>query len=272
VSEVRRIEADRERLLSELECKNKELESIVYVASHDLRSPLINIQGFGMRLEKDCAEMAGKARAAASGDPHALGGIEVLAGERIPRSLEFIRSSSRKMDKLIAGLLRLSRTGRVELSSEVLDMGRILGDVVASMDFLLEKEGASIEIGKLPPCRGDAEQVGQVFANLIENAIKYRAEDRPLRIVVEGERKRGEIEYVVAGTGIGIAPEQLEKIWELFYRLDPNDKAGGDGLGLSLVRRIVDRHGGRTWAKSEIGAGSRFFVTLPAADGGGSDE
>jgi PAS domain S-box-containing protein len=272
ISDIKRAELDRERLLGELERKNKELESLVYVASHDLRAPLVNIQGFGQRLGRDCAELAtlseaAAARASASDVPGAVEAARSaaeVARERVPRSLEFIRTSGAKMDKLISGLLRLSRTGRAELIKERLDMGRLLGDVVRAEQYQAEKAGASIELGDLPPCVGDGEQIGQVFSNLLDNAIKYRSPDRPLRVSVSGEAAGGESRYVVEDNGIGIAPEHLEKVWELFYRLDPADSAGGEGLGLSLVRRIADRHGGRALVESVPGEGSRFIVYLPS--------
>jgi PAS domain-containing protein len=265
-SDMKRAEAERERLLSEVERKNKELESIVYVASHDLRSPLVNIQGFGTRLEKDCAQLASLARAAARGDEDALGSALAIAQERIPRSLEFIRASGIKMDKLISGLLNLSRVGRAEILAESLDMNRIVAEIAASVAFQLEKAGAAIEAGLLPPCLGDGEQIARAFANLIDNAIKYRSKERPLRIRISGSRAGNEVEYVVEDNGIGIAPEHQEKVWEMFYRLDPGDGVGGDGLGLSLVRRIVDRHKGRAGVESALGEGCRFKITLPAAD------
>jgi PAS domain S-box-containing protein len=265
ISDIKRAEAEKERLLVELERKNKELESIVYVASHDLRTPLVNIQGFGQRLDKDCAELAAKVETAAAGDAAAAASVLSIARERLPRSLDFIRSSASKMDKLISGLLKLSRTGRVELVRERIDMEALVRGIVSSTAFQIEREGVSIEIGDLPPCFGDGEQVAQVFSNLIDNAIKYRSADRPLRIGVRGESDGAEVRYVVEDTGMGIAGEHLAKVWELFYRLDPGSGPAGEGLGLSLVRRIVERHGGRAWAESEPGEGSRFFVALPAA-------
>jgi PAS domain S-box-containing protein len=270
ISDRKRVEAERERLLVELERKNEELESIVYVASHDLRSPLVNIQGFGQRLEKDCSELAERAlralRSAGAGEE--VGALELLAKERVPRSLGFIRASAAKMDMLIAGLLRLSRTGRAALDLKVLDMGAMLGGIASTMAFQLEKAGAVLELGPMPPCLGDADQLGQAFSNLLDNAIKYRSKDRPLRISVRGTLKGREAEYLVEDNGIGIPAAQLEKIWELFYRLDPADGVGGEGLGLTLVRRIVDRHGGRIWAESEPGRGSRFIAVLPSAGAG----
>jgi signal transduction histidine kinase len=265
-SDAKRAEAERERLLSELERKNKELESIVYVASHDLRSPLVNIQGFGDRLEKDCVQLMSLAQAAAGGDEAALDSALAIARERIPRSLEFIRASGIKMDRLISGLLNLSRVGRAELIAERLDMNRIVAEIADSVAFQLEKAGATIEAEDLPSCVGDGEQIAQAFSNLIDNALKYRSKDRPLKIRIRGEREGKEARYAVEDNGIGIAPEHMEKVWEMFYRLDPGDGAGGDGLGLSLVRRIIDRHKGYTSLESVLGEGSRFIITLPAAD------
>jgi PAS domain S-box-containing protein len=264
VSRERRAEAERERLVVELERKNKELESIVYVASHDLRSPLVNIQGFGARLERDCAELAPAAAQAAAGDPSAASRVEAICSESVPRSLDFIRASGIKIDRLISGLLRLSRTGRAVLVPAELDMEAMLREIVKAMSFQAEKAGASIEFGALPACLGDSDQIAQVFTNLLDNAIKYRAADRRLEVRVSGRRELAMSVYSVEDNGIGIPPDRIERIWELFCRLDPDDGAGGEGLGLTLTRRIVERHGGSIRAESEPGRGSRFIVALPS--------
>lgn len=125
--------------------------------------------------------------------------------------MEFIRASGIKMDGLISGLLRLSRTGRADLAKVSLDMDRLLGGIVSAMAFQVEKAGAVLDIGSLPPCLGDGEQVSQIFANLIDNAIKYRSMDRPLRISVSGRRIGAEAEYVVADTGRGPGPQPRPK-------------------------------------------------------------
>lgn len=268
ITDSKRAEAERERLLAELGRKNKELESIVYVASHDLRSPLVNIQGFGARLERDCAELSAIAAAAAGGDGAAAARVDGICRESMPRSLEFIRASGTKMDRLIAGLLRLSRTGRAALMPVELDVELMLREILKAMSFQVEKSGASVEIGTLPACMGDADQIAQVFTNLLDNAIKYRAAERRPLIRVEGRRVGAASEYTVSDNGIGIDPDRLERVWEIFCRLDPDDGAGGEGLGLTLARRIVERHGGAVRAESEPGAGSRFIVTLPAGKAG----
>jgi PAS domain S-box-containing protein len=282
ISDRKRIEAEREHFLSELERKNRELESIVYVASHDLRSPLVNIQGFGLRIEKQFRELAEAARrvartggapaesaaaqhAAAQGaaaEDAAL--VEALVEEKIPLSLGFIQASAHKMDGLIAGLLKLSRTGRAELRIEALDMNKLLGDIAAAMAFQLERTGALLSVDPLPPCRGDADQLNQVFSNLLDNAIKYRDPSRRLEVRIRGEAAKEGVEYSVEDNGIGIGKDYFDKVFEIFSRLDPKDGLGGEGLGLTLVRRILDRNKGKIWVESEPGRGSVFHVLLPA--------
>ena len=265
VSSRKKGENERARLLEELERKNAELESIVYVSSHDLRSPLVNIQGFSTRLKKLCGQLAALALKAGSGlSEEEVEKLRVTSEEKIPQALDFILSSGRKMDELIGGLLRLSRTGRAELKPETLDMKALLREIAGSMAFQLEKAGALLEIEELPSCEGDREQISQIFSNLLDNAIKYRDPSKPLNIRVSGKVSKNMAEYIVEDNGIGISEEYLSKIWELFHRLDPRDGAGGEGIGLTLVRRIAERHRGKTWVESEKGEGSRFFVQLVA--------
>jgi PAS domain S-box-containing protein len=260
--EQSQLRADRESLLNELSQKNKELESLVYVASHDLRSPLVNIQGFGQRLEKVCRELT--ERLHTHDVPQSLTeAIAPLIHERIPTSLRFIKASADKMDQLITGLLRFSRTGRATLHVEMIDMKAMIEGILATMNFQLQEANGAVEVGDLPPCHGDVEQLNQVFSNLIDNAIKYRDPSRSVRIAISGGVDQGKATYVVSDNGRGIAPEHQSKIWEIFHRLDPQGSTSGEGLGLTLARRIIERHHGLIWLESEIGVGSRFFVQLP---------
>jgi PAS domain S-box-containing protein len=266
ISETKRAQEEREQLVAELERKNKELESIVYVASHDLRSPLLNIQGFGARLERDCGELAAAFSAALGGDSDAAARAQSLCNERIPRSLDFIRSGAQKIDRLIAGLLRLSRVGRASLVRREIDMGAMLAEILKAMSYQVETSGAKITIGDLPPCSGDADQLSQVFSNLLDNAVKYRATDRPLVVTVTGRRNGSTSEYVVEDNGRGIEADRVDQVWDLFCRLEPDDGIEGEGLGLTLARRIVERHGGCIRLESEYGKGSRFIVSLPGKE------
>lgn len=249
---------------AELARKNEEMESMIYSASHDLRSPLVNIQGFGQRLEKAVGDIS--ARLGQTDVPQEVpAALAKLLQERIPTALGFIKSSSLKMDSLINGLLRLSRAGRAQLAIQPLDMDAMLKDIAGTLAIQLQQAGAQLFIGPLPPCLGDAPQLNQVFTNLIDNAIKYRDPVRPLEIRVSAETDGRRVRYTVADSGVGIAPEYQPRVWELFHRLDPNGPVSGEGLGLTLVRRILDRLHGHIRLESTPGVGSCFIVDLPRA-------
>jgi signal transduction histidine kinase len=167
---------------------------------------------------------------------------------------------------LIGGLLRLSRLTRTELRPEPLDMDRLVQAVAAAMEHQIGEAGAEFRREPLPACRGEAGQIGQVVSNLLDNALKYRDPSRPPRIRVSGTAQGAEAVYCVEDNGIGIKPEFLDKIWSVFVRLDPRGSLPGEGLGLTVVRRIIQRHGGRTWVDSTPGQGSRFYFALPNGD------
>jgi signal transduction histidine kinase len=223
----------------------------------------VNILGFSQRLEKAFGEALEVLEHAPR--ESLCERLEPILKERIPAALRFIQASGIKMDSLINGLLRISRVGRVELMPEALDMGAMLKHILDAMAFQLQKAEAQVTLGRLPACLADANQVNQVFTNLVDNALKYRDPKRPLQVDLWGESKNGQVVYCVRDTGLGIPPENLEKIWGIFHRLDPNDGVGGEGLGLAMVQRMVARNGGRTWVESEVQQGSRFFVELPSA-------
>ena len=263
ISERKRVEREREELLMELRQKNKELETLVYVASHDLRSPLVNIQGFSQRLHKALDEL--KRRLDGALDLAGLKeGILPLLQERMPAALEYIRASGVKMDVIINGLLHLSRAGRMVLRVDTLDMDKLLQSCCASLAFQLQSVEGTFQIDALPACRADAAQIAQVFSNLLDNAIKYRHPGHPLRVRVSG-RIEGEMAlYVVADNGLGIPEDQRDRVWDIFQRLDPTGATPGEGLGLTLVRRMVERNGGRIWVEAAAENGSLFKVELPA--------
>ena len=256
-------EATLKNYAEELAEKNKELETIVYTVSHDLRSPLVNVQGFSKQLARACESIRTAVAAAPEGAgvaPAVNQPLEVV----IPRALKFIHAGVNKMETLLAGLLRYSRLGREALTIERLDMNAVIWDVLSAMKFQTEAARADLRVDVLPACRGDRVQTSQVFTNLIDNALKYRDPVRPLRLAVEGHVEGGQAIYQVTDNGIGIAPEHQAKAFEIFHRLNP-DLATGEGLGLTIAQRVLERQKGRIWMESAEGRGSTFYVSLPAA-------
>ena len=261
--------ANEEKLQSvvaELAEKNKELEAIVYTVSHDLRSPLVNVQGFGKQLNRACDTF--RTAVATAGEegavPVAL--LKPPLEVTIPQALRFINAGVSKMESLLAGLLRYSRLGRVALSIRPLNLSGVLMEIVAAMKFQLDEAKAEVHIDPLPICLGDNVQTSQVFGNLLDNALKYRDPARPLRVTITGAIRDGHAVYAVTDNGIGIAPEHQAKIFDIFHRLNP-DSSAGEGLGLTIAQRVLERQKGKIWVESRAGGGSTFFVSLPAVEG-----
>lgn len=256
-------EAQLKQYAYDLAEKNKELETIVYTVSHDLRSPLVNVQGFGQQLARACGKMQQAVADAGDGAVPAKK-LQPHLAESVPQALRFINAGVAKMEMLLAGLLRYSRLGRVTLTIGPMDMNALLASVIAAARFQLDEAQAEVTVGPLPACLGDTAQTNQVFANLVDNALKYRDPSRRLRLAIAGRVEDGKAVYSVSDNGIGIAPEHQPKVFEIFHRLDP-DATAGEGLGLTIAQRVLERQGGRLWVESEAGKGSVFFVSLPAA-------
>ena len=236
---------------SELTSLNREMEDLLYIASHDLRAPLINIQGFAHEARRQLSSVEGKF------EPETR---EVLAD--IEESLRFVHTSSAKMDTLISALLDISRIASRDLERESLDLNDLVRRVVESFEFVLKEREIQVRVGSLPPAHADPIRIEQVFSNLIDNAIKYIGEGR--REIRVGAVAGAVTEYFVRDTGIGLTPAERKKIFRLFRRGRATG-IPGEGIGLTLVRKIVERHGGRIWVESEEGKGTTFWFTLAPA-------
>jgi signal transduction histidine kinase len=246
---------------NELARKNEEVEAFVYIVSHDLRAPLVNLQGFGKELQLSCESLRQKIA------PYLPGGttgteINELLDEEIPSALRFIGASTAKFERLINSLLRLSRTGRQEFRPEALEMETLVHNTLDALRTHIEQAEAEVVVSPLPPAFGDATAVGQIFANLISNALRYRQPGRPARIEIGGVSEEGMSSYHIRDNGVGITGTALKKLFQVFQRFRP-DLADGEGIGLATVKRLVERHGGRIWADSQEGQGTIFRFTLP---------
>ncbi len=257
---------DEERLAElaqSLAEKNKELETIVYVASHDLRSPLVNIQGFSKELGAACRSIHALLDASA-GQEIRKDELRAILDQDVPEALEFIQAGVAKIDSLLAGFLRFSRLGRAALNIENLNMNELLAGIAQAMEFQLKESGTTLRIENLPDCQGDLTQISQVFSNLLGNALKYLDAKKTGVIEVSGSIENGRAIYRVIDNGIGIAQEHQSKIFEIFHRLNPKETEG-EGLGLTIAQRSLERQDGKIWVESKPNAGSVFFVSLPAS-------
>jgi signal transduction histidine kinase len=263
ITERRQAEEARLQFSRELDEKNRELESLVYVASHDLRSPLVNIEGFGQELSRSCAEIQKLLQSQSSHiQPEALAKLTRILDVEIPEALHFIQVSATKMDVLLAGLLKLSRLGRQPLSLQRVDMNALMAAVLAGMEFQIQQAGAAVAVEELPPCLGDENQLNQLFTNILDNSLKYRHPSRRCSIRIAGSEEETRVIYCIEDNGVGIPPGQLEKVFELFYRLQPRETAG-EGLGLTIAQRIATRHQGSISIESKLDVGSNVSVFLP---------
>lgn len=261
ITKRKQAEDEREKLVKTLEYKNKELRDIVYTATHDLKSPLVNIEGFSGELNFVCDDLLMLLADQDKGEDK-RSQIETLLKESIPESLKFITGSAKKMASLLDGLLQISRVGTVEIKSESIDMNKIMDEVLAAMEHQIKECNITVTIETLADCVGDPNMMDHVFTNLIGNAIKYRDPAKESEIRISCEVEDGMSIYCVEDNGIGIAPDYQNKVFEIFHRLNPNEDVEGEGLGLTIVTRIMDRLAGKIWLESEEGKGSKFFVAL----------
>ncbi|HKB41007.1 MAG TPA: ATP-binding protein, partial [Gemmataceae bacterium] len=248
VTEHKRIEKAREFYAAqlrerniELSRSNQELDEFAYIASHDLKEPLRGIHNYASFLIEDYGERLGNEGRA---------------------KLETLKHLTQRMDALIESLLQFSRVGRVDLAVQNTDLNEVVEEVLASLQISLEEGRVEVRFGRtLPHIRCDRVRIAEVFRNLFTNAMKYN--DKPKRWVEIGMTATPSPVFYVRDNGIGIAAQHHEAIFRIFKRLHSRDKfGGGTGAGLTIVKKIVERHSGRIWVESTPGEGSTFYFTI----------
>ena len=245
VTETVEARREQEALVEKLEESNRELERFAYVASHDLQEPLRMISSYTELLAERYQDEL---------------------DERADRYIEYAADGARRMQAMIEGLLQYSRAARLEENMEAVDLSRLLERIQRDVSRALEDAGGSMAVeDELPTVTGEPNRLGQVFRNLVSNAIKFRGEAPP-EIRITAERVDDEWRIGVHDNGIGIDPDYADDAFIIFKRLHPRSEYAGAGLGLALCKKIVEFHGGRLELESELGQGSSFYVILPVRE------
>jgi light-regulated signal transduction histidine kinase (bacteriophytochrome) len=240
-AQLRRAHDELAKKADELQRSNAELEQFAYVASHDLQEPLRMVSSYTQLLAKRYKEQ-----------------LPAEAQE----FMHFTVDGAARMKQLIEDLLAYSRVGTKGKELVPVSLDAPLKRAVTNLRAAIEESGASVSADALPTVDADEVQLAQVFQNLIGNALKFRGQQVP-RIHVGAVQEAGEWHISIADNGIGIEPQYFERIFMVFQRLHDKGEYPGTGIGLAIVKKVVERHGGRIWVQSQPGAGTTFHFTMP---------
>ena len=230
-----------EKELKEVKAINKELDEFTYIASHDLKEPLRGIHNYASVIKEDCADRL---------------------DDEVMQYVNSIQRLAQRMTTLTDTLLAYSRLGSTKIKTESVNVDFIMDEVIKDLSSLRAEGIKLLRVGKLGNATGDAIRIGEVFQNLIGNSIKYN--DKPEKVVEVGcDDKGAHPVFYVRDNGIGIPPQHKESVFRIFKRLHEQNKfGGGTGAGLTIVKKIIERHGGQIWLESVPGEGTTFYFTL----------
>lgn len=241
--ELSRLNAMLGQRNEDLAAANQELDAFCATVAHDLRSPLSQIIGFMQLLE---LSTQGKI----SADEH--------------RRLSLIRTIGLQMNNMVTDFLDFARLGSTPLVTEPVDMARMVQSIIQDLPDSTGSKEAEWTVNNLPSAHCDSRLLRQVWVNLLSNALKYSRNSRPVRVAIHGEQQGQELVYRVSDNGVGFDASQAPRLFAAFSRLHGEEQFEGIGIGLSSVKRIVQKHGGQVWAESAAGQGATFYFSLPA--------
>ncbi len=243
ITEQKRYEEELKLQAAKLEAAYRDMESFTYSASHDLRSPLIAIAGFSRVLMEDHGEKF---------------------DQEVKELLGIVIKNAIKMEQLLNDLFKFSRVSTKEIEREEIDMDALAGKAFDELKPGLGGRTVDFTIRNLLPAAGDLPMLRQVFVNLLSNALKYARAVNPARVEVGCIRRENENIYYVKDNGVGFEMRDRERLFKLFSRLHNSDEFDGTGIGLVIIKRIIEKHGGRVWAEAEPDKGATFYFSLPA--------
>jgi light-regulated signal transduction histidine kinase (bacteriophytochrome) len=231
---------------AKLEAANKELESFSYSVSHDLRAPLRAINGYAQMILRKGSDRF---------------------DEEVRRRFEMITNNAEKMGQLIDDLLAFSRLGSQDVVKLSLDMEELIGEVWQELRNINPCREMTLKICKMPAVCGDSALIRQVYSNLLGNAVKFTQGENMAMIEAGSCTQDGESVYYIRDNGVGFDMRFYDKLFGVFQRLHSDAEYKGTGIGLALVKRIINRHGGRVWAEGKVDEGATFYFTLPTRQG-----
>jgi signal transduction histidine kinase len=260
-----------ERKNIDLERANREMRDFAYIVAHDLRAPLVNLNGFVNEAEFAFYELQSALTAAAPHLDESTRTKAMRAAERdMPEALAYLQTNAAQMRSLIDQVLKIARVGKQELQIQSVDLYTTVKKIATTMNHQLDERGVELHLGQLPTIQADSNLLEQVLNNLLDNAIKYLVPDRPARIDVYAEVLPGEAIIHVRDNGRGIEEADYAKVFQLFRRARNVDDVPGDGFGLPYIQSMIQRQGGRIWFESVPGKGTTFSFSLPQSEKGTS--
>jgi signal transduction histidine kinase len=242
---IRQLNEELSQQVEQLAAANAELESFSYTVSHDLRAPLRQVSGFVTLLKE---------------------AVQGEAAEEVDEYIGLIEDAVTRMGRLIDDLLSFSRVGRIELNHSLVDVAPLVAQVQQTLAPAVADREIDWVVGDLPQVQGDLAMLRQVLVNLLDNAVKFTRPLRRAEIEINARREEKEVVFFVRDNGVGFDPRHADKLFGVFQRLHTRTQFEGTGIGLASVRRIVQRHGGRTWAESVPGKGTTIYFSLPKVE------